>query len=176
MYAQYQIDKEAAKIRLEAPPRPLAKKRHILKVDLFYLPNYIFYLQILHKNTTLSKAKIIVDGIEGVYATYRDTSLNESPELPSRLIKSKLSMEEAEKSGLEEFRRYLLRFSLKKKSISEIKSCEFEQEIYYPYWVGYFNRKSGYDFDVIDGISGQRQGAKMKPVFMQALLANRDKE
>ena len=175
MYAQYHIDKEDAKKRLQAPPRPLAKSRHILKVELFYLPNFIFNLQIRQKNGTLSKAKIIVDGLEGVYATYRDTTLDESPELPSRLIESKLSVKEAEKSGLEEFRRYLLRFSLFKKSISEIQSCKFEQKIYYPFWVGYFSRKGAFDFDAVDGISGQRQGVKMKPVFMKAILANKDK-
>jgi hypothetical protein len=175
MYAQYHIDKENATKRLQAPARPLAKRRHILKVELFYLPNFIFFLQILQKNGTLSKAKIIVDGLEGVYATYRDAPLLESPELPSRLIKSRLSIKEAEKSGLEEFRRFLLRFSLKKKSFSKIHSCKFEQEIYYPYWVGYFNRKGAFDFDAVDGISGQRQGVKMKPVFMKAILANREK-
>jgi len=40
----------------------------------------------------------------------------------------------------------------------------------YPYWIGYYKRKDGVDFDVIDAVSGKKQGAKMKPVFIELLM------
>ena len=40
----------------------------------------------------------------------------------------------------------------------------------YPYWVGYYKRKSGIDFEVIDALNGKKQGAKMKPVFIKLIM------
>ena len=127
------------------------------------MPHFVFDLRIQQKDPTPAKAKICVEGLEGVYGIFNDSEMADSPEDPSRIIKSKIAVEQAEKSGLEEFRRYMLRFSLKKKDKFQVLSCEFEQELYYPCWVGYFKRKGAYDFEAIDGISGQRQGVKMKP-------------
>lgn len=170
MYACLRINREKAEKLLAAPPRPLAKKRKILKVDLFYLPHYIYSLKIRHKNGTLANATICVDGLQGVYGTFSEAETEENPVLPARILKAKLTCQQAQEDGVEEFRRFMLKISLKKKSLSEIESCEYRGEIFYPFWVGYFRRKGAYDFEAIDAISGQKQGAKMKPVFMEAIL------
>jgi len=51
-----------------------------------------------------------------------------------------------------------------------VKSIQFDKKIHYPYWIGYFHRKGALDFEVVDGISGERQGAKMRPIFVNVLL------
>jgi hypothetical protein len=57
-----------------------------------------------------------------------------------------------------------------KKVNAVVSSIRFERKIYYPYWIGYFNRKGALDFEVIDGLNAERQGAKMRPVFVNLLL------
>jgi hypothetical protein len=40
-------------------------------------------------------------------------------------------------------------------------------KIYYPFWVGYFKKKKGYDFKALDAVSGEIQGVRMRRVFMR---------
>ena len=91
----------------------------------------------------------------------------------SRVYDFKISQQEAEKFALEDYKRELLKHSLKKKVDVTVKSIQFDKEIHYPYWIGYFFRRGALDFEVVDGISAERQGAKMRPIFVNLLLQNK---
>ena len=172
MYVIPQIDHHKALKLLARPPRPLARKRKILKAELVYMPNFIFIVEIERKKTRIAESKISVDGIEGAFALYKDVPTTEEAPKSVKCPDFVISREDAQAIGLDEFRRFLLRHSLHRKEKAVVKSIRFDKEVYYPFWVGYFHRKEAYDFEVIDAVSGQRQGVKMKPVFIKALLAD----
>ncbi len=171
MFVVPRIEKPRAKELLSKPPRPLARNREILKIDLYYLPNYVFKVELEDRKARVNSMRICVDGIEGHFAYYSETKLTEEPVLQGKSADFIISADEALELGTDEFHRMVLRQSLKKRDEINIRSITFDKNVFYPYWIGYFRRKSAYDFEAIDALSGQRQGAKMKPVIMQAILA-----
>jgi hypothetical protein len=64
----------------------------------------------------------------------------------------------------------LLKNNLKNSNTSGITDLSTGVPVYYPYWIGYYKRKKGYDFEVIDAVGGGKQGIKMKPVFIDLIL------
>ncbi len=170
MYAISKIAEEKARIRLAKNPRPLTRKRQIIKAELLYLPCYIFTIGIEILNKGESSEQVCVDAIQGQFAYFKGAKFIEFQPDSSRSYDFEISQNEAETIALEEYKRHLLKHSLKKKVHSTVKSIQFDKKIYYPYWLGYFRRKGALDFDVIDGLSAERQGAKMRPVFMNLLL------
>jgi len=165
------IEEQRAWILLSKSPRPLTRKRKIIKVELYYLPNYVFNVEMENRKAKVNSMKICVDGIEGHFAYYDETELTEKPDMPGKSADFKISVDEAVKLGEDEFHRMVLRQSLKKRDEITIRSITFDKNVFYPYWIGYFRRKGAYDFEAIDALSGQRQGAKMKPVIMRAILS-----
>lgn len=170
MFVVPRIEEQRAKAILSKHPRPLAKKRKIIKVELFYLPNYVFNVEIENRKAKVNLMKICVDGIEGHFAYYDETELTEKPATQGKSADFNISADEAMKLGKDEFHRMVLRQSLKKRDEITIRSITFDKIVFYPFWIGYFKRKGAYDFESIDALSGQRQGVKMKPVFIRALL------
>ena len=170
MYAISKIDEEKAKIRLAKNPRPLTRKRQIIKTELLYLPCYIFTIGIETLNKGESSEQVCVDAIQGQFAYFKGANFIESQPGSSRSYDFEIFQNEAETIALNEYKRHLLKHSLKKKVHITVKSIQFDKKIYYPYWIGYFRRKGALDFDVIDGLSAERQGVKMRPVFINLLL------
>lgn len=174
MFVVPRIEEQRAWILLSKSPRPLTRKRKIIQVELYYLPNYVFNVEMENRKAKVNSMKICVDGIEGHFAYYDETELTEKPDTRGKSADFKISVDEAEKLGKDEFHRMVLRQSLKKRDEITIRSITFDKNVFYPYWIGYFRRKGAYDFESIDALSGQRQGVKMKPVIMRAILDSRD--
>ena len=42
------------------------------------------------------------------------------------------------------------------------------RRMYYPFWVGYFATKDAYDFRAVDAVTGDKQGVRMRKVFLRA--------
>jgi hypothetical protein len=170
MFVIPKIDKSQALIELSKKPRPLTRKRKIIKVELLYVPCYIFTVQIVTNKGNQSSEQVCIDGVQGLFAFFKGAEFEKSAHSSARTYDFKISQSKAESFALEQYKRQLLKHSLKKKVQATVDSIQFDKKIYYPYWIGYFRRKRALDFDVIDGISGVKQGAKMKPLFMTLLL------
>ena len=170
MYAVSKIDEEKAQTRLAKNPRPLTRKRLIIKAELLYLPYYIFTIGIEILNKGKSSEQVCIDAIQGQFAYFKGAKFVESQPDSSRNYDFEISQNEAKTIALNEYKCHLLKHSLNKKVHSTVKSIQFDKKIYFPYWIGYFRRKGALDFDVIDGLNAERQGAKMRPIFMSLLL------
>jgi hypothetical protein len=85
-------------------------------------------------------------------------------------LKFVLTPEEALKKGIPAYKRELFKRSLKFNQVVESTTFEMKDRFYYPYWIGYFKRAGSYDFDVLDAVNGERQGVRLKPVFIDALM------
>ena len=164
------VEKSRALTQLTKKPQPLSRRRNIIKVELLYLPSYLFTITIVSSNRGTSSEQVCIDGIQGQFAFFKDADFVKEPPDKSRIYNFVISQNDAEKIALEDYKRQLLKHSLKKKVTVMVKSIQFESKIHYPYWIGYFHRKGALDFEVIDGLSAERQGVKMKPIFVNLLL------
>jgi hypothetical protein len=170
MFIIPQIEKTLALVHLAKQPRPLTRKRKILKAELLYLPFYIFTIHVESTKKGTSSEQVCIDGIQGQFAFFKGGNFVKKNPAKSRVYDFIISQNEAEKSALEDYKRELLKQSLRKKVDATVKTIQFDKEIFYPYWIGYFHRKGALDFEAIDAISTERQGAKMRPIFVNVLL------
>jgi len=148
----------------------LSPRRELVKIELIYLPVYLFALKLVDKKGRLLAERISVDGIRGEFAFFKDIDYDSSPPDIKNKFDFSLSEKEAREIANREYQRILFKDNLKTRN--DVKIIEFGpgKKIYYPYWVGYFKRKNAYDFNLIDAVDGGKQGMKMRPVFMDLLL------
>jgi len=147
---------------------PSGKK--MLKVELFYLPIYLFTINLEDKKGRQYKEMITVDGIKGEFAFFRETDSGQPTEQKINSFNSKLTEPMAREIAMAEYQRFLLKNNLKSSNSSGIIGFSQGVQAFYPYWIGYFKRGKGYDFEVIDAVGGGKQGIKMRPVFIELLL------
>ncbi|MBN1560914.1 hypothetical protein JW998_11730 [candidate division KSB1 bacterium] len=136
---------------------------------MFYLPSYIVDVQVRTKKVVRIQS-LCIDAVLGSFAFFQLSESVPSPPPKFATCPFVLSETDIHSKAIDEYRRHLLHIGLKMRyqfQIEKIVSCH---PIYYPFWIGYFHRKGSIDFDVIDAVGGEHQGAAMRPVFMQALL------
>jgi len=170
MYVVPGLDEVQAESLLTKAPRLLARKKKIVEIDLIYLPFYLFIITTVTSKKDSVNELICIDGVEGTFSFFKETEYTSTPELPGFVVNSVIEMEKAKQFGLEEYRRVLLKLSLKNRIAIEVESIKFDKKVFYPYWVGYYYRGKSLDFETIDGLNGEKQGNKMRSIFIYALL------
>ncbi len=170
MYVIPGLDEVRAERLLTKVPRLLARKKKIVKTDLFYLPFYLFIITTVTNKKDNASELICVDGVEGTFSFFKETEYTNTPGIPGFIFNSVIEMEKARQLGLEEYRRILLKLSFKNRIAIEVESIKFDKKVFYPYWVGYYYRGKSLDFEIIDGLNGEKQGNKMRSIFIYALL------
>ncbi len=168
-YIKPLISKENAKIVLSKPPGVFKKKRRIEKIELFHLPSYTIDVKVLTQNEHKTQS-LCVDAVQGGFAFLQALETTKTSPKNIRTCPFFLSVKEVRERALGEYRLHLLRHGLKMRFKFEIKEIASIRPVYYPFWIGYFQRKGKIDFEVIDAVGGEHQGAAMRPVFMKALL------
>jgi hypothetical protein len=170
MHVAPYIDKEKAGELLSRIEGIWPRKRKIIRSELLYLPVYVFTANLRDDKGTVYPEMISVDGIKGEFAFYTEREyLNPAEEQDKRTdlaINEKTAGEIAEK----EYRKILHKRNLRNRSQIYLDCLSESKLVCYPYWIGYFRRKKGYDFEVIDGVGGAKQGIKMRPVFIDLIL------
>jgi len=145
-------------------------RRKMIKVELFYLPMYIFTIQLEDKKGRHNHDLVSVDGIKGEFAFFRETDYDEETKEKTDQFSWKLTEPKAREIAMGEYQRFLLKNNLKNSNFSGIANFSSGVQAYYPYWLGYFRRRNGYDFEAIDAVGGSKQGIKMRPVFIDLIL------
>ena len=170
MYVIPELDEVHAESLLTKAPRLLAQKKKIIKIDLLYLPFYLFTITtVTSKNESVGEL-ICIDGVKGSFSFFKEPEYANTPVKTGFIIDPVIELEKARQLGLEEYRRVLLKISLKNRIVKEVESIQFEKKVFYPYWVGYYYRGKSLDFETIDGLNGEKQGNKMRSIFIYALL------
>jgi len=164
-----QISPDQARTILSAPPGFLKKKRHLDKIELFLLPSFIVDVQVTSANTT-KRQSFCIDAVLGSFAFFEAATVTSSLITDFRTCPFFLNENDVRDKAVDDYRRYLLRTSLKMRFTFRIDNIVEVRKMYYPFWIGYFKRKGKIDFDVIDALGGEHQGAAMRPVFIKALL------
>jgi hypothetical protein len=162
------IEKSKAIKIMEKPSFLFHKKRDILHAELIYIPYYLFLTEIILKNDDNIKVNICIDRISGEYAFVTqyhcfDISEHHRPNL-------KIGMEEAKKVANRAVNQVIVAKMRQNISLDGVK-IQLIKNFDYPYWLGLYKKgQKGLQFEVIDAITGKKQGPKMKPIFMEYML------
>jgi hypothetical protein len=148
------------------------------RLEVVYLPFYLFDVMVEkdikgQDNTPTSQQQVTlsVDGLLGHAVLYAedDLDIEKDPKTPTPTCDFELSSSDAARLALDQYRGILLEHGLRTRSHPRAEEISEGRKIYYPFWVGYFKKKKGYDFKAMDALSGEVQGVRMRRVFMKAL-------
>jgi len=170
MYITPEISKEKAQEILSRRtsffPFKFPKKSLLLKrIELIYLPFYVFEIS-LTGNRIIT---ISIDGLLGSAIFFVRDDLKHQNKTEHPVCDFVLSPSEAKEIALKEYKWMLLEQGLKSRRTSTIEKITEAKKIFYPFWIGYFQKRKAYEFKALDALSGQIQGIKMRKVFLKAL-------
>jgi hypothetical protein len=151
------------------------KSLPVERVELVSLPFYLFDVNVKEEGKGRYKKKplmqnvvLSVDGLLGHTVFYVKDDLDFGSRTKSAVCSFELTPAEAEKFVLSEYRAFLLEHGLRTRSAPRAEKISEGRRIFYPFWIGYFRKRGRYDFIVLDAVSGEIQGIKMRKVFMKA--------
>ncbi len=171
MFVEALIGQREAEVMMSGKKGFLLKTgRNILRTELLFLPVYIFTIRISDTKGKINTEMVSVDGIRGEFAAYKGTMDtlrcgDEENQATFRITES-----EARKTAGSEYGRLVFRHNLRHPDKLRIEECSDGRRIYYPYWIGYFRRRRGFDFVAVDAVGGAVQGARMKPAMIDIIL------
>ena len=148
------------------------------RLEVLYLPFYLFDVlvekEIKGKKGSISPRQNVtlsVDGLLGHAVLYAENSLemDKEPITPASTCDFKISSSDAAKMALDQYKGILLEHGLRTRSHPSAEEISEGKKIFFPFWIGYFKRKKGFDFKALDAVSGEIQGIRMRKLFMNAL-------
>lgn len=160
------IGEGTARELLGRRPDFFRRRREPVRVELVFMPYHQYVVVVQEGRGKTSRLAVCVDALRGLYAKLESVVPGayggQTPYLPPFVV----GESEARVVVRTEVGRHLA-FMRRGKTVEDV---QYEGMKYYPFYIGYFQRGDGYDFDVIDGFSGRFQGVAMRPVFMEFLL------
>jgi hypothetical protein len=170
----------AGKSSFRLMTRLFSRKAPILpeRSELVYLPFFLFDVLVEkegkgRKNvqTNRQRVTLTVDGLLGhaVLFAEHDLEIEKSSGISAPACEFEISSSDAAKLALDQYKGILLEHGLRARVHPQAAEISEGRKIYYPFWVAYIKKKKGYDFKVLDAVSGEIQGIRMRRVFMKAL-------
>jgi hypothetical protein len=186
MYVKPKISHHQAEIifsikksSISLTPRPFLRRNPSIpgRLELLYIPFYLFDV-LVEKEVKSNKrsfsprqyVSLTVDGFMGHAVLYAKDGLDveNGPKRPAPTCDFEISANQASKIALEQYKGVLLEHGMRTHSQTYATKISEGRKIFYPFWVGYFQKKRGYDFKALDAVSGEIQGVRMRRVFMKA--------
>ncbi|MCD6217372.1 hypothetical protein J7L05_05885 [bacterium] len=163
------VDKDTAFKNLTRKRKRLfaaASKQAPLKIELINFPHYIFTLTISVESGN-KEIDVAADGIVGLFSFLKieELSLDDKSDFPT--FAWKLSTEQAKEKVVAEYRWILIKHGIHNRELPKIIDIR-DSKLFYPFWVGYYPRGDGLDFNAIDAISAAPIGIKMRRSFLVA--------
>ncbi len=160
------ISREHALTMLNQPLRRLLLGRLKYILD-FYLPYRLFEVEVGNHSRT-SSMLFAVDAVSGKLDHYR---FDEAP-IEDQIMEVETShfapveLNEQEALGLLEERLVRQAFLQGFFKISDLKTAGHEtMSFYLPYWIGVYERRGRPRLEVIDGLRGRFEGAKLREII-----------
>jgi len=149
------------------------RKKEIVRVEINYLPCFLFELYLKSKRG-MKAIQVICDSIRGKVRRMR---------WPQPLTSSSFDSQETfldEAAALarvkEEFRWLSFRFGLRMQNKYSLESVISLGKIGYPFWVIYYKRNGNYNFSICDGLSGKKEDLFAKEIFLELFGLRRKEE
>ena len=163
------ITQDAAVSLLRKPYNLIFSPKEIIKVELLYMPYYVFESAIDYSNGKQEIRKVCVDCISGDYAFVKNNDLLVSSEQWQQEKTFQIDADKAMQIARKTITAAIILEKSKRTKVESINT-ELKFVMEYPYWCGYFQKKNKLDFEVIDAVNGVQQGAKMKPTFIKLIM------
>lgn len=144
--------------------KPVPLKR----VELIYLPFYLFEV-VSSGEERKQEAKVCLDGLLGDNLFFFRENMAYKDKVEHPVCPFVLSPAEARQKAVDKYKWLQLEHKLRIKQKFEMGEISEGKRIFYPFWVGYFPKGKGYDFKIMDAVSGEVQGVRMRKVFLKAL-------
>jgi hypothetical protein len=164
MYVSPKVSAEEARLSLS--------RKRTLKVELIYLPFYLCEVEWVGE-TGSRQVTVALDGLLGDNLFFVPADLNyrdsEGERVDQPVCPFVLPEPEARRIALERYRWQQLEQGLRLKQKAREGKITGVRQIYYPFWVGYFQRRGRYDFRLIDAVSAGSPGVKMRRLFLACL-------
>jgi len=139
------------------------------RVELIYLPFYLFEV-VSSSEERKQEVKVCLDGLLGDNLFFFRENMAYKDKVENPVCPFVLSPAEAQQKATDKYKWLQLEHKLRIKQKFEIGEISEGKQIFYPFWVGYFQKAGGrYDFKIMDAVSGEVQGVKMRKVFLKAL-------
>ena len=137
-------------------------------VELIYLPFYLF--EVVSKNEERKhEVKVCLVGLLGDNLFFFRENMAYKDRVDNPVCPFVLSQAQAQQKAVEKYKWLQLEHKLRIKQKFEISEISEGKRIFYPFWVAYFQKGKGYDFKIMDAVSGEVQGVRMRKVFLKAL-------
>jgi len=141
----------------------IRKKNLPKRIELLYVPYYLFYLTLV-KDDRDYRVSVAIDGLLGNVVFFVGEDLKFEKDIGQHShCNFLLSSENAREKAVKEYKWLLV----ENRAVSALKEISEGSQIFYPFWVGYFKKGGAYDFKALDGVSGEIQGVKMRKVFLK---------
>lgn len=144
--------------------KPVPSKR----VELIYLPFYLFQVKSSSEETK-QEVKVCLDGLLGDNLFFFKEKMAYKDKVEHPVCPFVLSPVQAQQKAVDKYKWLQLEHKLRIKQKFEMGQISEGQRIFYPFWVGYFQKGKDYDFKIMDAVSGEVQGVRMRKVFLKAL-------
>lgn len=168
MQFEPKIDKDSAVKALAKKENFMASVKNICSTELLYLPYYLFNCTLHFNKEKVVETLVGVDQVIGECAHIRSNS-GTKPGSGAIIKKALIPVDKAKEIA----ERFVLSETLYKKnrfSGLNYTNVTFKYLFVYPYWIGYYRTGKGIDFNIIDAVTGQKQGPRMKAVFIKYLM------
>ncbi|MBN2090374.1 hypothetical protein JW964_12245, partial [candidate division KSB1 bacterium] len=152
------------------PPKKwwYVRKKILKRIELVFMPFYYFELVTESSKLGIQRVNMVVDGISGIFSLIDPLDLTLESSLHTPVFQFQINLQQAHQICLNEYKRVLLNYSLKRHVVIEIKEILIQEKLFYPFWVGYLIIGKKYDFQTIDAVGGKFQGVKMRMAFLSA--------
>lgn len=138
------------------------------KVELIYFPYYLFKISVVTDSSTRD-VSVACDGVLGTVAFMEMEQLDFLADVDAPRFEFRLAAEEARQNALDECRWMLIKNGLHRKNAPRLDAVTEVRRLYYPYWIAYYKKRWGSDFNAVDGISRAPLGMRMRRAFLAAL-------
>jgi hypothetical protein len=177
MYVIPEISKEQAENILSQkrtflPIRFRKKTVPLKRFELIHLPFYLFDVAVVEQTETgkqKKKVTISLDGLVGDNLFFFRENVKYKAGVENPVCPFVLSQTGAQQAAEDKYKWQRLEQGLRMKQKYIPGEIIEVRKIFFPFWVGYFRRGKGYDFKLMDGVSGEVQGIRMRKVFLKAL-------
>lgn len=164
---------EAAKKLALRSPLVWFRKIRFEKVELSYLPHYLFSVRVGWKERVEKEetVPVIADAVLGHFAFWKPAGLElmeaEGPEFE---LGFRLSREQTEAKLREQYRWVLISSGMKRAKEYRLLELRPGPRIYYPFWIGYWRPRGKWALELIDAVTATRQGGKVRDAFIAAFV------
>ncbi|MCK4872904.1 MAG: hypothetical protein KAS72_09285 [Phycisphaerales bacterium] len=163
-------------VRKDAALNRFARRRGLLfamsrpepeRIELIYFPYYLFELSLLVKDGKQS-VFVAADGVLGDLVFLEMETFEFVEQVDTPCFDFHIDMEKAMAKVLDEYQWILVKHGFHRKNPPKLEAVTDTRQLYYPYWVAYYKRRDGYDFNALDAVSCTLVAIPMRRAFLAA--------